>query len=110
MVRPRASEQNIKIALAFADIVMVETNAGAINHGPTLLVARKGLQSVYVAFAACLPQLARDSVEKRPRNRHGVTVIELNKALHASGLRSVRHRDRINGSVRWRSKVLAQPN
>ena len=31
--------------------------------------------------------------------------MELNKALQAAGLRSVRKRDRIDGGIRWRSKV-----
>jgi hypothetical protein len=105
MVRPRASEQNIRIALAFADTVMVQTIPGQINDANTVLVARKGRQSIHAAFAACFPDLARDSQEKRPKNRQGVAVMELNKALQAAGLRSVRKRDRIDGGIRWRSKV-----
>ena len=112
MVRPRASEQNIRTALAFAETVMVQTSADPTNDhdGSILLVARKGRRSIHAAFAACLPQLARDSLEKRPNNRHGVAVMELNKAMQAAGLRSVRKRDRrIDGGVRWRSKVRIKP-
>jgi hypothetical protein len=105
MVRPRASESNIRIALVFAEIVTVQTRPGAPNDPSTVLVARKGRQSIFAAFAACLPGLARDSREKRPKNRHGVALMELNKALQTAGLKSVRKRDRIDGGVRWRSKA-----
>jgi hypothetical protein len=105
MVRPRASEQNIGTALAFADVVTMQIQPGTANDSSTLLVARKGQQSIYAAFAACFPELARESHDKKPKNRHGVAVMELNKALHACGLRSVRKRDRTDGGIRWRSKV-----
>ncbi len=105
MVRPRASEENIRIALAFADTVMVQAKPGMIHDGNAVLVARKGQQSIHAAFAACFPDLARDSHEKRPKNRQGVAMVELNKALQAAGLRVVRKRNRIDGGIRWRSKV-----
>jgi hypothetical protein len=109
MVRPRASEQNIRIALAFADAVTVQTKPGMSKDLSTILVARKGRQSIHAAFAACFPDLARDSKEKRPKNRQGVAVMEMNKALQAAGLKSVRKRDRVEGGVRWRSKVHISP-
>ena len=106
MVRPRASEQNVRIALAFADTVMMQTSPGTTTDANILPVARKGRQSIHAVFAACVPQLTRDSSEKCPKNRHGVAAMELNKALQAAGLRSVRKRNRaIDGSVQWRSKV-----
>jgi hypothetical protein len=86
--------------------VTVKTSPEAINNENILLVARKGRQSIHAVFAACLPQLARDSIEKSPKNRQGVAAMELNKALQMAGLRSVRKRDRaMDGGVRWRSKV-----
>ena len=106
MVRPRASENNVRVALAFADIVTVSTRPGIdTNEGLSVPVARKGGRSIFAAFSVCLPELARDSREKRPKNRHGVAMMEMNKALQAAGLKSVRKRDRIEGGVRWRSKV-----
>ncbi len=105
MVRPRASEANIRIALAFADIVTVQTRPGAPNDPNAVLVARKGRQSIFAAFSTILSGLARDSRAKRPKNRRGVALMELNKALKAAGLKSVRKRDRIDGGVRWRSKA-----
>ncbi len=103
MVRPRASAANIRIALAFADIVTVQTRPGGSDEPGTVMVARKGRQSIFAAFSGVLSGLARDSREKRPKNRHGVALMELNKALQAAGLRSVRKRDRIEGGVRWRT-------
>ena len=105
MVRPRASDANIRIALVFADIVTVQTRPGTPSDSSTVLVARKGRQSIFAAFSACLPDLARDSREKRPKNRQGVALMEINKALQTAGLKSVRKRDRIDGGVRWRSKA-----
>jgi hypothetical protein len=105
MVRPRASEHNVQIALTFADAVMVQTKPGMVSDVNTVMVARKGHQSIHTAFAACFPDLSRDSREKRPKNRQGVAVMELNKALQAAGLKSVRKRDRIDGGIRWRTKV-----
>ncbi len=43
-----------------------------------------GCRSLFPLFAACLPHLARNSVDKRPKNRNGVSFIELNKYLKAS--------------------------
>ena len=101
MVRPRASEQNIRIALEFADVMMIRTT---VTDEYMPLVALKGRQSIHAAFAACLPQLTRNSNEKSPKNRHGVAVMELNKALKAAGLKIFRRKIKIiNG--RWRSKV-----
>ena len=103
MVRPRATEKNLTIALAFANMVTVQSKPGVRSN--QLLVARKGRQSIFAVFAACLPDLVRESHEKRPKNRHGVALIEFNKALQSAGFKSVRKRDRIDGHVRWRSKV-----
>ncbi len=104
MVRPRASEQNVRIALAFTDIVMIQTRPGTKDTENLMLVAWKGRPSIHAAFKECLPQLTRDSSERSPTNRHGVTVMELNKALKAAGLRSIRRKNRLmDGS--WRSEV-----
>ena len=103
MVRPRASEANIRIALAFAGIVTVQTRPGAPNDPNAVPVARKGRQSIFAAFSEVLSGLARESREKRPKNRHGVALMELNKALQIAGLKSVS--SRVEGGVRWRAKA-----
>jgi hypothetical protein len=105
MVRPRGSENNVRVAVAFAEIVMIRTAPGVPPDPSTVLIARKGRQSVFAVFAACFPELVRDSRERRPKNRHGVAVLELNKALQSKGLKSLRKRDRSEGGVRWRAKV-----
>ena len=94
-----------QIALVFSDIVTAAAGPEIPYDGTVLLVARKGRQSIFTAFSQCLPHLARDSKEKRPRNRHGVSLVELNKALKSEGLKPVRRRDRVDGGVRWCSKV-----
>ncbi len=106
MVRPRASEENIGLALAFAEIVIVKTLPWPHKSESTVLVTRKGSQSIFAAFASCLPDLARDSSDMCPKNRNAVSQMELNKALQAAGLKSVRKRDRDDGGVHWRRKVL----
>jgi hypothetical protein len=93
MGRPRASQQNIRTALAFAEIVIVRTKLAKRNNQNKVLVARKGRRSIYAAFAACFPDLARDSHDKKPMNRQGVSMVELNKALQEAGLRSVRRKN-----------------
>ncbi len=103
MVRPKASDANLRSALAFSDVVTVEAESGIQSSDFT--VARKGRQSIFAAFSLCCPDLVRDSKEKRPQNRHGVAWIELDKALKSRGLKPLRRRDRIGGSVRWGSKV-----
>ena len=105
MVRPRASDANLRAALVFSDVVTVAAEPGISSDGAKLTVTRQGRQSIFAAFSACFPNLARDSKEKRPENRLGVAAIELNKALKAQGLRPIRRRDRVGDSVRWRCKV-----
>lgn len=106
MVRPRASDNNLRVALAFADIVTVRIPQIQSHNPSTVLVAREGGQSIFMAFQACLPALARDAHEKRPKNRRGVAVLELNKALKATGMKALRTKDRTEGGIKWRSKVL----
>ena len=106
MVRPRASEENIGLAVAFADVVIVKTVSWPFKSESTVLVARKGRQSVFAALASCFPDLVRDSGDKRPKNRNAVSQMELNKALQSAGLKSMRKRDRAEGGVRWRCMVF----
>ena len=95
----------MQIAVAFSDIVTVATGPEVPCDGSVLLVSRKGRQSIFSALSQCLPHTTRDSKEKRPRNRHGVSLVELNKVLKSHGLLPVERKDRINGKTRWISKV-----
>jgi hypothetical protein len=73
-MRPKASDQNKQIALAFAQCV----TTGATEDD---LLARHGSLSIYSAFCQVLPALARDSKDFRGKNRQGLTEIEFNKFL-----------------------------
>ena len=103
MVRPKGSERNLKVALAFAD--MVTMKVAVPDGGKGVLVPRKGPRSIYNAFCICVPDLVREMHETRPRNRRAVSHLEMNKALAASGLKCIRKRDRSNGETRWCAKV-----
>ena len=95
-----------QIALAFADIVTVATEREVPYDGTALLVARKGPHSIFAALSQCFPHITRDSKEKRPKNRHGVSFVELNKALRIEGLLPVRRRGTIHGGIQWSIKVF----
>ena len=70
-----------------------------------VMVSRKGSRSLFQAFCVSVPELVRDAHDKRPKNRQAVSQMEMNKALAASGLKSIRKRDRSTGGTRWCSKV-----
>jgi hypothetical protein len=93
MVRPRASDRNLEIALALSKALTVQFN-GKESQDRLRWVYCQGDRSLHAAFASLLPNLARDVSEKHPVNRHGVSAIELNKALHWSGMESVRTQKR----------------
>lgn len=80
MVRPRASERNLSIATAFGTIVVFQENSKSWRD-EMLAVTCNGQRSIFAALCECLPELARDSSDKKPKNRQGVTEIELNKSL-----------------------------
>jgi hypothetical protein len=98
MVRPKASRENIRIAIEFADIVTFHARSETLENERTAMVARKGRYSIFAAFSTCLPELAREAHEKHPRNRSGVALVELNKALVMAGLHAKRIRDRKGGT------------
>ncbi len=82
MVRPRASQQNLNIALAFSTTVVVQMEPLEVQKGENVVhVACNGQRAVFAAFSACFPDLVRDSRDKRPQNRQGVAAIELNKSM-----------------------------
>jgi hypothetical protein len=97
MVRPRASNCNLEIAIAFSKVLAVEAEGG-INFDRLTWVFCQGERSLYAAFAAGLPELARlGDFSPHPFNRRGVTVVELNKALHSSGMHDIRTQKRPKG-------------
>jgi hypothetical protein len=94
MVRPKASETNLRVGLAFAEIAVIRGTSSTSNA----VVFCRGPASVFAGFCACLPELSRDTEAKSPINRCGVTSVELNKALAATGLKVVRLRIRSDDS------------
>ena len=104
MVRPKASKTNLVAAVTFADILIVREQAYRSNTSFDRVYC-KGSGSLYHAFHALLPELTRGSLDKNPENRQGVSMIELNKALKITGLKSARKRDRMVDGVIRRCKV-----
>ena len=105
MVRPRASVDNLRVAIAFAGIITRQANQSIFQGCSKMQVERKGGRSIFAAFAELFPDIVRQSSEKRPKNRRGVALAEFNKALQSIGFTPLRRRERINGSVQWGSKV-----
>ena len=93
MVRPRASDRNLDIAIAFSKILTVDLK-GQRNSARLTWVFCQGERSLHAAFASMLPNLSRDVLERRPSNRRGVSVIEMNKALISIGVQVVRTQKR----------------
>jgi hypothetical protein len=93
MVRPKASHRNLAIAVAFSKILTVDMQGQKNSARPTWVFCQ-GERSLHAAFASTLPKLSRDGLEKRPSNRRGVSVIEMNKALSSIGIQVVRTQKR----------------
>jgi hypothetical protein len=92
-MRPRASEENKAIALAFAKCVTVQASADDF-------VARHGTMSLFFAFEQIRPDLIRDANDSRPGNRQGISEPEFNKLLEREeGALFIRRRRRCS-SVR----------
>jgi hypothetical protein len=82
MVRPRASQHNLGVALAFGKTVIVQMGPSESQRSDSLVhVSCNGNRAIFAAFASCFPDLVRDSRDKQPKNRQGVAAIELNKSL-----------------------------
>ena len=83
MVRPKASEHNLSVAVSFASMLISsdEDHVRMESRIPFI-----GPRSIYSLFSEALPALSRDVRHKYPMNRKGVTEVELNKALLRSGL------------------------
>jgi hypothetical protein len=73
-MRPKASDKNKAIALAFAQCVTAPSTERDF-------VARHGRLSLFSAFEQAFPDLARDAHDPQPLNRGGVAESELNKLL-----------------------------
>ncbi len=98
MVRPKGSKDNIRAALAFAEIILVR---GEMQNYPVgSLVPYKGPGSIFAALCDCLPELARVDSKNHSENRRGVSSIELNKSLQSIGIRTERKLSNTGGKCK----------
>jgi hypothetical protein len=74
-MRPKASEENKSIALAFAQCVTTRSDVD------TDFVARHGRTALFAAFEQVCPMLTRDANDPHPANRHGISEPEFNKVV-----------------------------
>jgi hypothetical protein len=105
MVRPKASRENIRTSIVFADMVTFNVRQDSSDE-PSGLVPHTGKYSIYSAFSLCFPELARDSQDKSPKNRRGVALVELNKALNLAGLQIERIKERKGDSGNRHTQVF----
>ena len=92
MPRPRASPENLALALDFACVVTTDRGADALSF-----VARHGPHSIYAVFAQCCPGVIRDNTAES--NRKGVSEAEFlrtlaERAMHVHHREFLRFRDR----------------
>jgi hypothetical protein len=104
MVRPKASLGNLRVALAFAELMIVRSRLGEENP-KKMRILRKGPRSPYAAFRACFPDLVRYTRDKYPTDRLAVSILEFDKALKRAGFKSYRRRERTDNAIQWRFKV-----
>jgi hypothetical protein len=74
-MRPKASEENKSIALAFAQCVTTRSDVDSD------FVARHGRTALFAAFEQVCPMLTRDANDPHPANRHGISEPEFNKVV-----------------------------
>ncbi len=99
-MRPKASQQHLQIAAAFANAVTVCCDESKINHDFFPHVVKcKGPTSIFAALKVCIPDIVRLSDEYSEYIlKDAVSEIELNKFLARSGYLSSRYRNRIRGA------------
>ena len=89
MVRPRASGRNLSIAAEFGSMVVVRINSKELSMAHNTPIPCNGPRSLFALFAACFPHLSREPGDEPPKNRSGVSMVEMNKALRSTGFRYV---------------------
>jgi hypothetical protein len=88
MPRPRASQHNLRVALAFSrTIVVIEKRSHSSEWRDIVHVPCRGKEGVFSAFAVCFPELVRFK-DTPLQNSRGVADIELKKIMQVSHLTS----------------------
>ena len=106
-MRPKASEENLRKALAIAEIVTTVS----LNNEILKFVERRGPASIFRLISKCFPAIVRDNTKTAEQNRHTFSEIELNKYLAKHGFVSTRYRNRIKGTVdKWEKGTLRWSN
>ena len=91
MVRPRASDRNLSMAVAFGKMIIIKVAPNDFMLNVNAPIPCHGPKSLHALFASCCPHLSREAQNKHPSNRCGVTMVEFNKALHSAGYRQVNY-------------------
>ena len=101
MPRPRASPENLALALDFACVVTTDEGADASS-----LVARHGPNSIYAVLARCCPGVIRDHTAES--NRKGVSEAEFLRTLAEQAMPE-QHREFLRFRDRKAVKMSADP-
>jgi hypothetical protein len=106
MVRPKASQENLKIAATFAEAVTVTFPEKAGKSMPACLpVDCKGSRSIFSALVEAIPDIVRQSSDSNSIHST-VSEVEFNKFIARLGYTSFRYRHRIRGTVdKWSKGV-----
>ena len=81
MGRPKASQANLRIAETFANAITLPSSKSSIRQHTTGWIGFVSADAPFVVLANCVPSLVRDSRDRYPVNRDGVTSAELRKHL-----------------------------
>ena len=81
MGRPKASQSNLRIAEAFANAVTLPASKAIGDHQNNGRIFNVSADAPFSVLAKCIPALIRDSRDRYPVNRDGVTSAEFRKYL-----------------------------
>ena len=100
-MRPKASQDNLQFAAAFAECLSVRSDDLRAN---TTAIRCKGPTSLFAALRIGIPEIVRDHYGVGQKG--AVSEIELNKFLVRSGYITFRYRQRIRGAKdKWSKGV-----
>jgi hypothetical protein len=102
-MRPKASRENLHIAVSFASAITIHRIDAQISRSNDF-VECKGPASIYAALRIALPDIVRDSEHSVGRKKNTLSETELIKFLCRSGYIKYRYRQRVRGTTNeWRT-------